>query len=290
MLPAMAGKPVVTIVGPGRLGAALTLALHEAGYRIDEIVTRPGGQRRAAALGRRVGAKVVSFDRAELSGDVIWICVPDGAIRDVAHQLRNAGEWRGKYVFHSSGALPSSELVELKRRGAEIASVHPMMSFVHRAAPSLRGVSFAIEGDASVARVARNIVKTLGGDAIAISARAKPLYHAFGAFASPMLISVLAVAEEVGQAAGLSRAAARKAMLPIVAQTIRNYEKNGGAGAFSGPIIRGDVETVRRNITSLQSLSEAQQAYAALGEAAVRYLPAMNRKKLKEIFRKYLKS
>ena len=279
----MARKPLVTIVGPGRLGTALALALHGAGYRIDQIVTRARAQG-ATTLARRVRAKVISSALTHFANGVVWICVPDTAIRGVAHRLAR-GDWQGKYAFHSSGALPSTELSELKKRGAQIASVHPMMSFVHGAAPSLREVSFGIEGDPGAVRVAKRIVRDLGGVAISISAGNKPLYHAFGAFASPMLISVLALAEAVGQAAGLSRAAARKAMLPIVIQTIRNYEKNGAAGAFSGPIIRGDADTVRKNLASLKPLSEAQRAYVALARAALRYLPAANRKKLQQVLK-----
>ncbi|HZU43794.1 MAG TPA: Rossmann-like and DUF2520 domain-containing protein [Terriglobales bacterium] len=280
----MPRKPPVTIIGPGRLGTALTLALHNAGYGIDQIVTRTASSR-ARVLGHRVRAKVTSSPSKESSGGVVWICVPDTAIHDLAHQLAAKGDWSGKHVFHSSGALPSTELMELKKRGAHIASVHPMMSFVHGAAPSLNGVSFAIEGDPSAVRMAKKIVKDLGGVPIGISARNKPLYHAFGAFASPMLISVLAIAEHVGQAAGLSRAAARKAMLPIVVETIRNYENNGAAGAFSGPIIRGDAGTVRKNLASLKSLPEARRAYVALAHAALRYLPAANRKKLQRVLK-----
>jgi predicted short-subunit dehydrogenase-like oxidoreductase (DUF2520 family) len=158
-----------------------------------------------------------------------------------------------------------------------------MMTFVHGAMPSLAGVSFAVEGDPSAVRIARRIVKDLGGDGITISPDKKPLYHAFGAFASPLLISTLALAEQLGQAAGLSAAAAKKAMLPIVNQTFRNYAERGAAGAFSGPIIRGDAETVRKNLASLRKLPQAQAAYVALAGAALRLLPVANRKKLEEV-------
>ncbi len=282
MLPAMARKPLVTIVGPGRLGTALTLALHHAAYHVDEIVVRRGG-RRSSALARSVKATLTSFSDAKFHSGLVWICVPDNAIRKTANQFAAAADWAGKYVFHSSGALASDELSELRKRGAAVASVHPMMSFVHDATPELGGVSFALEGDAAAVRLARRVVKDLSGIAISISARRKPLYHAFGAFASPMLISTLATAEQVGMAAGLSRGAARKAMLPIVTQTLRNYAEHGAPGAFSGPIIRGDLDTVGKNLASLSTIPEAQDAYLALARAALRYLPAGNRKKLAQI-------
>lgn len=281
----MVRKPQVTIVGPGRLGTALTVALHNAGYRIDEIVSRSTSKRGLAKLGKRVQAKAVTGKAARFAADVVWICVPDTTIAEVARRLAARAHWEGKYVFHSSGALSSAELSELRSRGALTASVHPMMSFVHHATPSLAGVSFAIEGNTQAVRMARRIVKDLGGEVIRIATNKKPLYHAFGAFASPMLISTLAVAEQVGRAAGLSSSDARRAMLPIVAQTIRNYADHGAAGAFSGPIIRGDAETVRKNLASLKRLPEAQRVYVALARAALRHLPTANRKKLEQALR-----
>ena len=90
--------------------------------------------------------------------------------------------WKGKVVFHSSGALSSRELSSLRKAGAFVASVHPMMSFVHHGAEATFEVPFALEGDAKALRVAKSIVRDLGGESLLISAANKPLYHAFGAF------------------------------------------------------------------------------------------------------------
>ncbi len=285
MLPAMPRKPRVTIIGAGRLGSALAVALHHAGYAMDEIVTRSriSSPRRLPRLPNNLRARVVSSNHATFNADVVWICIPDDAIRGTALQLAKTYSWKNKFVFHSSGALTSTELSALKARGAAVASVHPMMSFVHREAPALAGVAFALEGDPAAVRAARAIVRDLGGTAINITPAKKPLYHAFGAFASPLLITTLALAEKVGRAAGLSAAAARKAMLPIVTQTLRNYSQQSASAAFSGPIIRGDAETVRKNLASLRKLPEAQMAYIALARAALRFLPASNRKKLQQV-------
>jgi predicted short-subunit dehydrogenase-like oxidoreductase (DUF2520 family) len=283
MLPAMAAKPRIAIVGPGRLGRALALELKRAGYTISEIVSRSSvaSTRKAGDLARKVKAHVSTSDRARLDAAIVWFCVPDREIAASARQLASVVDWTNKIAFHSSGALASDELKSLHHSGAAVASVHPLMTFVTGSLPSLRGVPFAMEGDAAAVRSARQIVRALGGDAFTIRKQHKAAYHAWGAFASPLLVAMLVTAEQLARKAGLSSVEARKKMLPIVRQTIANYEALGGAGAFSGPIVRGDAEIVRKHLQVLRKIPEATAVYLALARAALRYLPSRNGAELK---------
>jgi predicted short-subunit dehydrogenase-like oxidoreductase (DUF2520 family) len=284
MLPAMAAKPSIGIVGPGRLGTALAVELRRAGYKVSEIISRnnAASKRKAATLARRVRAQASTVDDARLNADVIWFCVPDREIKNAAHQLGSAIDWKRKIGFHSSGALLSDELNILRRQGAAVGSIHPMMTFVTGSIPSLNGVPFAMEGDTAAIRAARRIVRDLDGEAFTIRRQHKIAYHAWGSFASPLLVATLATAEQLAGAAGLSTREARRKMVPIVKQTIANYEMLGPAGAFSGPIVRGDAEIVRKHLQVLKKVPEAREVYLALARAAMRYLPAQNRAKLKK--------
>jgi predicted short-subunit dehydrogenase-like oxidoreductase (DUF2520 family) len=283
MLPAMAAKPRIAIVGPGRLGRALALELKRAGYTISEIVSRSSvaSTRKAGDLARKVKAHVSTSDRARLDAAIVWFCVPDREIAASARQLASVVDWTNKIAFHSSGALASDELKSLHHSGAAVASVHPLMTFVTGSLPSLRGVPFAMEGDAAAVRSARQIVRALGGEAFTIRKQHKAAYHAWGAFASPLLVAMLVTAEQLARKAGLSSVEARKKMLPIVRQTIANYAALGGAGAFSGPIVRGDAEIVRKHLQVLRKIPEATAVYLALARAALRYLPSRNGAELK---------
>ena len=283
MLPAMAAKPRIAIVGPGRLGRALALELKRAGYTISEIVSRSSvaSKRKAGDLARKVKAHVSTSDRARLDAAIVWFCVPDREIAASARQLASVVDWTNKIAFHSSGALASDELKSLRQCGAAVASVHPLMTFVTGSMPSLIGVPFAMEGDAAAVRSARQIVRALGGEAFTIRKQHKAAYHAWGAFASPLLVAMLVTAEQLARKAGLSSVEARKKMLPIVRQTIANYEALGGAGAFSGPIVRGDAEIVRKHLQVLRKIPEATAVYLALARAALRYLPSRNGAELK---------
>lgn len=276
----MRGRPRITIVGAGNLGAALATSLHQAGYAIDQIMFRNGhaSRRNARVLAKRVGARAAAISLAAIDADIVWFCVPDDVIANVAGSLAQKGDWKGRIALHSSGALTSDELVALRRRGAHVASVHPMMTFVAGASPSLAGVPFAIEGDAAAVRASRAIVKDLGGKAYAIRRQDKVAYHAWGTFASPLLTALLATTEHVAAAAGVNRREAKQRMLPILQQTLANYAALDAAGAFSGPIARGDVETIRRHLHVLGTVPAEGEVYAALAKAAAKYLPGKRKR------------
>jgi predicted short-subunit dehydrogenase-like oxidoreductase (DUF2520 family) len=218
-----------------------------------------------------------------LHAEVIWFCVPDAEIARAARALADKIEWKGRVTLHSSGALTSDELTVLRARGAAVASAHPLMTFVRGSRPPLAGVPFAIEGDAAALRVARRVIKDLGASAHAVRKEDKAVYHAWGTFASPLFTALLATTEQVASAAGVKRKDARRRMLPILRQTLENYAALGAPDGFSGPIVRGDIETVRRHLQVLRALPEAREVYLALARAALKNLPAKNKNALSKL-------
>jgi predicted short-subunit dehydrogenase-like oxidoreductase (DUF2520 family) len=289
MLPGMSAKPTakprIAVVGAGNLASSLALSLRGAGYGIEQVISRgrAASLRKARRLAREVGAQAVVAPRAQIQAEIVWFCVPDGAIAQAAKSLARAADWKSKVALHSSGALTSDELAVLRQRGAAVASVHPLMTFVRNSRPMLAGVPFAIEGSLKAARTARAIVRDLQAQPFSIRKNRKAAYHAWGMFASPLLTALLAAGERVAVAAGVSRKAARERMLPILEQTLTNYAWLGAPGAFSGPIARGDVATVEKHLKVLQGVPEAREVYVALARAALRDLPAKNRKALKKM-------
>jgi predicted short-subunit dehydrogenase-like oxidoreductase (DUF2520 family) len=285
MLPAMASKPSIAIVGPGRLGTAFAMELMRAGYSICEIVSRDNiaSKRRAALLAQKVHADVSTVNCARLKSGIICFAVPDREIKNAAHKLATSTDWKRKIALHFSGALLSDELDILRQQGAAVGSIHPMMTFVGGSIPSLKGVPFAVEGDRAAIRGARRIVRDLGGHPFTILKQHKTAYHAWGSFVSPLLLATLVTAEQVAVAAGLSPQEARRRMLPIIRQTIANYEMLGPAGAFSGPIVRGDAEIVGKHLQVLKTIPQAREVYLALARAALRYLPARNLVRLRKV-------
>ena len=277
-------KPTIAIVGAGNLGTALALALREAGYRIDSVIARGEGKSltRARRLATQIGSKA-TIGVEQVNARILWLCVPDNAIARATASMADRFQGRGKVALHSSGVLSSDEMAPLRRKGVSVASVHPLMTFVQRSRPTLAGVSFAVEGDAKALRSARRIVRDLGGEPFTIRKKDKSAYHALGTFASPLLTSLLATTERVASLAGMTSRAARRRMLPILLQTVRNYGSLGPARGFSGPIVRGDVDTVRRHLEVLHSVPVPRQVYLALARAALEYLPTKNRNSLRQL-------
>jgi predicted short-subunit dehydrogenase-like oxidoreductase (DUF2520 family) len=286
----MAGKPRIAIVGAGNLGSALAVSLHRAGYEIDAIISR---KRRTSwtkvrKLAAEVGSQAVDGIPKSIRAEVIWSCVPDSEIARIAAAFARESEWtkniwKKKIALHSSGALTSDELAALREKGAAVASVHPLMTFVRGSRPSLAGVPFAIEGDLPAVRAARRIIKDLGGHAYPIRKADKAAYHAWGMFASPLFTALLVTAEQVASAAGVHRQSARRRMISILLQTLANYASFNAKDAFSGPIIRGDVETMKRHLRVLRKVPAAREVYLALARSAVRNLPAKNKRALLQV-------
>lgn len=277
-------KPRIAIVGTGSLASFLAPSLGESGYTISEIVSRDttGSRQRARWLARKVGARAVTAPTA-LTCDLAWFCVPDREIRRAADAMAGAEKGRRRYAFHSSGAMLSRELESLRKRGAAVASVHPLMTFVAGSRPSLEGVPFALEGDAGAVRQARQVVRDLGGESFLLAARRKAAYHAWATFTSPLWLAFLVTLEDVARGAGLSAKEVRRMSLPILRQTLANYERLGPRHSFSGPIIRGDVSTVAKHLAMLRRQPRVRDVYVALARVAMERLPAKNKEELRRL-------
>ena len=299
--------PSVTLIGMGNWGLALALALWDAGVPVREFVVRKkrfSDQKLASAM----GANLTTLANAKLDADILWICTPDRVIASVAsnvaahlQKLRrrptsalpsgSRSKPKKQVIFHSSGALASTELVALQALGASVASVHPLMTFPrriisrknkirHNGAPLVH-VPFAIEGDARAGMVARRLVRAMQGEAFSLRVEDKPLYHAFGAFTSPLLIALLTAATETAMAAGYTAQSARRRMRPIVERTIENFFVDGPYKSFSGPIARGDAATVAHHLEALRAYPRLAAAYRELSSFAVGSLPANDKTKIR---------
>lgn len=275
----MAARVKIAIVGPGNLGNALAVSLRRGGFTIGAVIGPERSIGRTRTLAKQVGT-VATSDLAGVEADVVWFCVPDSEIARAARAFAGA-PWKGRVALHSSGALTSDELNALRGKGAAVASVHPLMTFVRGSRPALAGVPFAIEGDRRAERVAGQIVRQLGGHVYPIRKQDKAAYHAWGTFASPLLTVLLATTERVAGAAAVDRVQARRRMIPILMQTLANYAQFGAGGGFSGPMVRGDVDTVRRHLRVLSRVPDARRVYGALARAALEYLPVKNKNDLR---------
>ncbi len=280
-----------SIVGAGRLGTALGAALVRRGWLAEAIVDKDA---RAARESRRIigrGRASTSYAAAAGAGGTVIIAVPDDAVGRVAAALaRSGGDWAGRPVFHTSGLVPSSALGPLARRGARTASLHPVQSFPRKDVPAsvFKGITWGIEGGPAGVEAAEEIVRALRGHVLLLSEKDKPLYHAACALASNAFVALEWTAAGILRKAGLAEDAAFAALLPLVQGTLQNVKSLGPEKALTGPILRGDIATVREHLEALRADPGAREIYRAAGRlvlrlAAKRGLPAGRVRALKRL-------
>lgn len=259
----------VGIVGAGRAGLGVGLALARAGHdvRLYARHARPV----PPSLPLSVGEPPEWLSHVE----VVLLAVPDDAITGVAAALAAAGLVRpGQTVLHLSGALGRDALRALASCGAALGSLHPLQSLSDPAtAPQrLNGAVAAVEGDARAIVVATALARGLGMDPVPIAEAAKPSYHAAAVVAANFLVTLAATSQRLFVRAGLPPDGATRALATLMQGTLDNVRAAGPAGALTGPVARGDVETIRRHLAALdgadaelyRTLSRATLALASL--------------------------
>jgi predicted short-subunit dehydrogenase-like oxidoreductase (DUF2520 family) len=271
-------KPSVSIIGSGRLGTALAIALSSLGYPIEAVVARRlSSARKAAAL---VSRNTLALKANELDllppSTILLLTTPDDEIANTAQRLSGSQRIlsKGSVVLHTSGALSSDVLKPLIGIGFHIGSLHPLVSVSdsRTGQKSLRGAFYCIEGDAAATRMARTIVRDLKGRSFTISSRHKPLYHAAAVMASGHVLALYDFATEMLMQCGLERGDALRVLLPLLQSTVNNLARSDTAPALTGTFARGDVATVRRHLQALSrsGLLEAMEVYRLLGDRSLK--------------------
>jgi len=268
-------KPEVSIIGAGRLGTTLAVALAGKGYAIRSLVARHAqSARRAASLvGQDVQVLAAKQLRTLRPADVFLITTPDDQIARVAEEL--SAVFSEGIALHTSGALSAETLARLRERGWHTGSIHPLISVsdATQGAAALKGAFWSVEsGDRAALRMAKSIVKDLRGESFSIRSEDKPLYHAAAVMASGNVVALFDVALEMLAHCGLTRKTARSILLPLIASTVHNLEGKDPAQALTGTFARGDVETVKRHLAALKDNEEALELYRLLGKRSLKLM------------------
>src|SRR6202049_98727 len=264
-------RGALAIIGAGRVGRALGRRLHELDWKIGAVITRSDASARKAVRFIGAGNARAMLSREVLASRLILISTPDNAIVKVAGELARIGaeELRGKVVLHTSGALNSSALKAVRDFGAAVGSMHPLQSFSGVAIPPLEGKVFAIEGDPAAIRLARQIVRALGGLPVQIAGGSKALYHAAAAFAAGHVLAIEETSTRLLMLTGMKRGEAVRALLQLTRQVLENFERLGPRAAWTGPLARGDYGVVGAHPARMERFTrEFSNAYAALNDLA----------------------
>lgn len=256
----------IGIIGAGRAGQGLGLAFHQAGHEVHIHGRHP----------KDVPAPLASSHTFEGDApwagevDVILLAVQDRAIRRAAEQLAATGCLdRRQVVLHLSGIDDEGPLQSLNELVAALGTMHPLQSLADpESAPDrLRGALAAITGNEKAVAVARALAESVGLLPVVIDPRIKAKYHAAAVIASNFTVVLAAVAEQLLLECGFQQATARAGLARLMEGTLQNVVAVGARDALTGPVVRGDEETVRRNLDALPP--EVAQLYRSLAESAL---------------------
>lgn len=285
-------NPRIGIIGTGRLGSQLIYWLARAGRPASVILAREPmraatairlsglGTSTAAGFGGVSNPTSSTIAAADIGtfvaeSDVILLAVPDRAIKDVAASLA-AHDLSGKIVAHCCGALPASEIAIVGSRGGQAACFHPIQSFpplaveaVVDSAPErshFGGIAAGIESSDAAFPSLEWLARSLGCMPLRISGdpRQRALYHAAAVVASNAMVGLLDFGMELMAHAGIEREHARLALLPLMGGTLANLATYSPGAALTGPIARGDGETIAAHLDALSGDPSLQALYSNL--------------------------
>jgi len=242
----------VAVVGAGRLGTAVAVALRRARHRIVGVAGRAETHGRAHAHlpDVPVGEPAVVATEA----DLVIVGTPDDLVEPTVCALADAGAvGSGSWVAHLSGALGLDVLEAARSAGARVLAIHPLQTFpdVASAIDGLPGCAIAVTADDEEGYgLGERLAVDLGGVSFRLADEMRPLYHAAAVFASNYLIAASAIGESLFELAGVPDAAG--AMAPLQRASLDHVERLGAVGALTGPAVRGDVGTLERNLDALR--------------------------------------
>ena len=260
----------ISIIGVGRLGGALAIALSKKGFVIENLIVKTAetAQRIAGIIEPKPRIAALA-ELSEISSEVVFVTTQDFEIETIAESLAEKLQNSKPFVFHTSGSLSSEVLAPLRQIGCPTGSIHPLVSVSDAVLGAKRfgGAYFCLEGATEAVRVAEKIVGQLGGKPFSIETKYKALYHASAVTACGHLVAVIDAAIEMLAKCGLGETQAKETLLPLIKSTVENLEVQTTAEALTGTFARADVKTFEKHLAALTRdvSGEAREIYLQLG-------------------------
>ena len=251
------------LVGPGRAGMSVALALRAAGWRATAVAGRAVDAPSVVAGAARLSVGATEVGAVGRDATVLILAVPDAAIAETA-VASAPGLAPGSLVIHLSGALGLDVLAALQRLRPDVrvGALHPLVSMpsAELGANRLAGAWCAVAGDDATVELAQ----AMGAQPFVVAEAARVTYHAAASVAANHVVAVLAQVERLAAAADVPI----EAFVPLVQSALDNVADAGAAAALTGPVARGDLDTV---VAHLAALPEGErEAYRSLAREALR--------------------
>ncbi len=261
----------VAFIGPGRAGLALGHALWQSDAVSDLVYYGRRPEPPSHPLfNQGVARYVFGIERPAPGTAAVFLSVPDGILHSMAETLAAHGEAPpGCAALHLSGALTTDVLGPLHARGYSVGSIHPLQAITNplAAAERLPRSWFAVSGEPRALGFARSLIRSMGARDILVPATQRPLYHAAAVLAADAIPVALSLAQRLLNRLGVPDEEARPALVELARGVVDGYAEGGGGHAATGPVARGDLESVRLHLRSLDG--PERKLYAALARAVL---------------------
>jgi predicted short-subunit dehydrogenase-like oxidoreductase (DUF2520 family) len=261
----------VGIVGAGRTGTALGVALARAGHEVVAVsAVSDASLRRARA--NFPGAAIAEPAEVVRRAGLVLLTVPDDALPGLVAGLAATGTpVEGRMLAHASGRYGVSVLEPATRRGALPLALHPVMTFTGRDddVERLRGTCFGVTSPEGLRPAAEALVIEMGGEPVFIAEEHRDLYHAAIAGAANHLITLVAQGMDLLRMIGVPEPA--RLLAPLLSASLDNALRFGDAG-LTGPVARGDAATVAAHVAALEAMAASSTSPAASAAAVTAYV------------------
>lgn len=257
------------IIGAGRVGTNFAKAFRKSKIKVKCIIDK--NIKTAKSLAQKLKCNLYSNNILSIPDDVdlILISVEDRFISEVVERLTKSKiDFKKKYIFHTSGSLTSDILSPIKNLGAKTFSLHPNISFANKEELiDFTNIVCAIESDTrKTVRFAKKLCNKLGCKSITISKEEKALYHSFAVMISNYTVLLF---KEINDY--FPDRKVLSSFVQLLKSTMNNIVLYGPNNSLTGPIARGDYETIRRNISSLNSIdNDLVEVYKKLGALIIK--------------------
>lgn len=259
----------IGFIGAGTVGTALAFRLKEQGYQVSAVASRTLAS--AERLAGMVGDCQVFVKAQEVANaaDVVFITTPDDVISQIACDVR----WKaGQSVIHCSGAASTDILSPARELGAQVGAMHPLQTLasIEHAIENIPGSSFALEAEEPLLSYMKDMVNALKGWWLVLKPGDKVLYHAAAVIACNYLVTLVKLATDLWKTFGVDTKEATQALLPLLQGAVNNIGSVGLPNCLTGPIARGDLGTIAKHLSALQSNVPAiLPVYKELGRQTV---------------------
>lgn len=259
--------PETSIIGAGGLGTVLAKTFFERNIPVKSVFNRT--EKKARELGKSIEIKLLGAFPTVLDelGELIFITVSDDTIEEVSRRLSKLdGDFNACTFVHCSGIQSADSLQPLKSKGATVASFHPLQTFTSHTQPDdFKDIYFSMQGDEEAFPLLKKVAKQLGAEIFEVTKEQKSHLHTAATMVSNYLTTLLDASVKAGSHGGLTNEQVKKGLLPLIRTTLKNNEIHSSAEALTGPIKRGDTDTIEKHLTLLDDKPELRDLYCVLG-------------------------